>query len=191
MRRVALVGTTGSGKSTLAERLSPLLGAPVVELDALFWRPGWNSAPEETFRGLVGEATGAERWIVVGNYGRMRDLVWRRADTLVWLDLPLARVMARLLRRTVRRIVSGEDLWGTGNRETFRRAFLDRRSILLWALRTHRANGRAFAAAAAEPSHAHLAVHRLRRPAEIGDFLERVARGAGVVSRATPATDRP
>jgi hypothetical protein len=45
-----------------------------------------------------------------------------------------------LLRRTARRIVTREDLWGTGNRETALRSFFSRQSILLWALKTHRRN---------------------------------------------------
>ena len=48
------------------------------------------------------------------------------ADTLVWLDLPLPLVMGRLLRRTVKRAVTREELWGTGNRETLSNAFLSR-----------------------------------------------------------------
>lgn len=74
----------------------------------------------------------------------MRDLTWRAADTLVWLDLPLPIVMSRLVRRTIRRAATREELWATGNRETLRNAFLSRHSILLWALRTHRKNRERF-----------------------------------------------
>ena len=82
---------------------------------------------------------------MVGNYGQVRDLVWRAADTLIWLDLPFPLVMWRLLRRTVGRVLSRQDLWGTGNRETFRTAFLSRHSILLWAIKTHDRNRQRFA----------------------------------------------
>ena len=75
----------------------------------------------------------------------MRDLVWQPADTLVWLDLPLSVVMWRLLRRTIRRAATKEDLWGTGNRESFVRSFFSRHSILLWALKTHRRNREKYA----------------------------------------------
>jgi len=145
VRRVVVIGTTGSGKSTLAERLAAQTGLRVVELDALFWGRDWQPAPLELFRHRVERETRDDGWIVVGNYGQVRDLVWPSADTLIWLDLPLSLVMWRLLRRTVRRTTTKAELWGTGNRESFRNAFLSRQSILLWALKTHRRNRRRFA----------------------------------------------
>ena len=90
MRRVVVIGTTGSGKSTLAERLAARTGLRVVELDALFWGRDWQGAPIELFRHRVERETRDDGWIVVGNYAQVRDLVWRPADTLVWLDLPLS-----------------------------------------------------------------------------------------------------
>lgn len=145
MRRVAVFGTTGSGKSWLAERLADRTGLRLVELDALFWGRDWQPAPVDLFRHRVERETADDSWIVVGNYGQVRDLVWRPADTLVWLDLPLPVVMGRLLRRTVKRAVTAEELWGTGNRETLGNAFLSRNSILLYALKTHRRNRERFA----------------------------------------------
>ena len=144
MRRVVVIGTTGSGKSRLAERLAERTGLRVIELDALFWGRDWQGAPVELFRHRVERETRGDGWIVVGNYSQVRDLVWRPADTLIWLDLPLALVMWRLLRRTVRRVTTREELWGTANRETWRNSFFSRQSILLWALKTHRRNREKF-----------------------------------------------
>ena len=145
MRRVVVFGTTGSGKSTVAERLAERTGLRVVELDALFWGRDWQPTPVELFRHRVERETVGDGWIVVGNYGQVRDLVWQPADTLIWLDLPLPLVMWRLLRRTLRRIATQEELWGTGNRESLRGAFFSRDSILLWALKTHYRNRERFA----------------------------------------------
>jgi len=144
MRRVVVFGTTGSGKSWLAERLAGRTGLRVIELDALFWGRDWQPAPVDLFRHRVEREIREDGWIVVGNYGQVRDLVWRPADTLIWLDLPLPLVMGRLLRRTVKRAVTREELWGTGNRETLANAFLSRNSILLYALKTHRRNRQRF-----------------------------------------------
>ena len=146
MRRIVIFGTTGSGKSRLAERLSAETGLRLVELDALFWGPEWQPAPLELFRHRVDCETRDGGWIATGIYGQVRDIVWQRADTLVWLDLPLPLVMWRLLKRTLRRIATREDLWGTGNRESLRRTLFSRDSILLWALKTHGRNRQRFEA---------------------------------------------
>jgi adenylate kinase family enzyme len=145
MRRVVVFGTTGSGKSWLAERLSARHGLRLIELDSLFWGADWQPAPLELFRHRVEREIRDGDWIVVGNYGQVRDLTWRAADTLIWLDLPFPLVMGRLLLRTIGRVLSRQELWGTGNRETFRSAFFSRHSILLWAIKTHRRNRRRFA----------------------------------------------
>ena len=142
MQRVAIFGTAGSGKSWLAERLACGTGLRVVELDALYWGHDWQPAPLDLFRHRVECEIKDGSWIVVGIYGQVRDLTWPAADTLVWLDLPLPLVMWRLLRRTVRRAITKENLWGTGNRESLRTALFSRDSILLYALKTHRRNRR-------------------------------------------------
>ena len=144
MRRVVVFGTTGSGKSWLAKRLAEQHGLRLIELDALNWGPSWQPAPIELLRHRVERETRDGDWIVVGNYDSVRDLTWRPADTLVWLDLPFSLVMWRLFWRTVRRSVTKENLWGTGNTESLVRSFFTRQSILLYAMKTHRKNRRRF-----------------------------------------------
>ena len=175
MRRVSVVGTTGSGKTSLARALGPLIGAPHVELDALFWERDWKMADLDKFRARVADAIAGDEWVVDGNYraaGALK-LVWSRADTVVWLDYPLAVTLSRLLRRILARIRDGAELWpGTGNRETVRNAFLNRDPLLWFALRTHRGRRQRLQEMLAEPEYAHLAVHRVREPREAATWLE-------------------
>lgn len=91
-RRIAVVGTTGSGKTTTARRLAAALKVPHVELDALYWQPEWTETPVEPFRRLVSEALSADGWVVDGNYGKVRDIVLARAESVVWLDFPSSRL---------------------------------------------------------------------------------------------------
>ena len=170
MRRIVVIGTTGSGKSRLAERLAEQTGLRVIELDALFWGRNWQPAPVDLFRHRVERETRDEGWIVVGNYSQVRDLVWPSADTLVWLDLPLGLVMWRLLRRTVHRVTTRQELWGTGNREDWRNAFLSRQSILLWAMKTHARNRRRFSEECGRLA-GHKKVVRLRSPRDVERFV--------------------
>jgi adenylate kinase family enzyme len=170
MRRVVVIGTTGSGKSRLAERLGERTGLRVVELDALFWGPGWQPAPVELLRHRVERETRDGDWIVVGNYDSVRDLTWRAADTLVWLDLPFPLVIWQLFWRTLRRSVTKENLWGSGNTESLVRSFFTRQSILLYAMKTHRRNRHRFAIAT-EFLGQEKTVVRLRSAREVERFL--------------------
>jgi adenylate kinase family enzyme len=170
MNRVVIVGTAGSGKSTLAERLAARSGGVFVDLDALNWGPGWTPAPVSLFRERTTVALLGERWVVAGNYRRLRDIVWGAADTLIWLDYPLPLVLWRLLRRTVRRVLTQEELWG-GNRERLRAQFASRDSLFLYAIRTHYRRRREYPADLAKPEYAHLRVFRFRRPGELEHWL--------------------
>lgn len=164
-----MVGTSGSGKTALARRLAERIGCPHVELDSLHWRPNWTEAPAEEFRERVRRTVDGDAWVIDGNYSIVRDIVWRRADTLVWLDYSLAIILWRLARRTADRLLTRRELWA-GNREDLR-LLLSRDSIILWALRTYRKNRRMYGAAAYDPAHAHLTIVRLRTPRECAAWL--------------------
>lgn len=136
-RRTVVVGTSGSGKSTMSRQLAARLKSNHIELDSLFWSPGWTAASDDDFRNRVSETVEEESWIIDGNYHSVRELVWSRATAIVWLDLPLRVSFLRLLRRTFRRCVTGE-LCCNGNRESLRAALLSQDSVLFWALASHK-----------------------------------------------------
>jgi adenylate kinase family enzyme len=119
----------------LAVRLSAASGLPHVELDLLRYRSNWREVPTGEFSDQVGAAIQAPYWIIDGNYSAVRNLTWSRADLVVWLDYSLSVILYRLLTRTIHRLFTKANV-GNGNREQFRRV-LGRRSILLWAIRSH------------------------------------------------------
>lgn len=177
-QRISVVGTSGSGKTTVGRAIADRLGIPFVELDALAWLPGWTDRPLAELRELVEERTRGPAWVVDGNYSKVRDLVWGRADTVVWLDYPFRRVFGQLLRRTLRRALRREELWN-GNRESIRMSFFSRESILLWAIRTHRRRKREYPELLARSEHTRLRVIRLRSPAETRRWLDGLTEHGG------------
>ena len=125
------------------------------------------------FRSRVASVVAGDRWVVDGGYSVVRDLVWSRADTVVWLDYPLMLILPRLLRRIVARIRDRAELWpGTGNRETVRNAFFSRDPLLWFAIRTHRGRRRRLTETLARPEYAQLEVHRFREPREAERWLQ-------------------
>ncbi|QDT67784.1 topology modulation protein [Planctomycetes bacterium MalM25] len=162
-RRIAVVGCTGAGKSTLAARLAVLIGASHTQLDNLYHGPNWTPRPDEDFRKDLMQTVSQEAWFIDGNYTAVRDQIWPRATTLIWLDYSLTTCLLRLVPRTVRRAARREIICN-GNRETWRQSFASSDSILLWAIRTHKKIRERTAAYLAKPEHAHLRVIHCRRP---------------------------
>lgn len=170
-RRMVVKGSSGVGKSTLAVELARRLGLPHVDLDALHHGPGWTAPTAEDFRATVLAALDAapDGWVVDGNDdAKLGDTVVGSADTVVWLDLPLAIKLRRIFGRTLSRVWNRTDLWG-GNRETWRGTFASRDSILVWAVRQHRAQRRELPARfGGDPR-----LFRLRSTDEVRRWLER------------------
>ncbi|MBN9391749.1 MAG: AAA family ATPase [Chloroflexi bacterium] len=176
-RRIVVVGTSGSGKTTLARRLAARLRVPHVETDALHWGPNWTEPPVEVFRERIVAALAGDAWVIDGNYSRIRAYVWSRAETLVWLDYPLPVIMGRLLRRTTRRIVFREELW-SGNRESIKKSFFSKKSILWWVLTSYKRRRREYTEMLARPEYAHLQVLHFKSPRAADFWLSSIGKNA-------------
>jgi adenylate kinase family enzyme len=147
--RIVLVGVTGSGKSTLAARIAGIVDAPFHPMDDIFWSPGWVKVPKEQRVVSYAEIAAGERWVVDGLADASKPVLLPRAQVVLALDYPRWLSLARLLRRTARRIRSGESICN-GNRETLREV-LGRESIIGWHFRSFAEVRRDIAAMAADP----------------------------------------
>jgi len=176
VQRISVVGNSGSGKTTLARSLAGALGIPHLELDSVFHQPGWQPLDREEFRRRVTKLAAAPGWVIDGNYGAVRDIVWSRADTVIWIDLPRRRVMRQVAGRTLRRMVTRAELWN-GNRKPWRSLvrLKPEESIIMWAWTHHHAYRQRYLTARQDPANGHLAFIRLRTPAEIAALIRRVA----------------
>lgn len=171
-QRIVVVGATGCGKSTLAERLARQLGLDFIELDALYWKPGWVGAGEAEFRARVDAATQAPGWVLAGNYGVCRDIVWPRAEAVIWLDYPFFLILVRLVRRTWRRWRRQELLWGTNVEPLWVHFKLwSKDSLVNWLFQTYWRRKRTYPLFLAQPEHAHLRVYRFSHPRQTEAWL--------------------
>lgn len=170
LSRVVIIGTSCSGKTTLARTVAEILDVTHIELDAIHWQPNWSPRPIEEFRRLTQEAVTTERWVLDGNYSKVRDVVRSRATALIWLNYPFYVVLWRALLRTVKRILLREQLYAD-NRETFEKAFLSKDSILLWVITTYHRRRREYPELFKQPEYAHLEVIELCTPRETEAFI--------------------
>lgn len=178
MRRIAFVGCSGAGKTTLARQVAAKLDLVHIELDALFHQPGWTELPDGEFAKLVAERLGSAEsgWTCDGNYNshggrQVRDA----ADTIVWVDTSRRRVMSRVIRRTLRRVVTREELWN-GNREPWTNLYsLDpERNIIVWSWTRFAGYRQQYRAMTESGEWSHADVVRLSSPAEVDRWLESI-----------------
>jgi adenylate kinase family enzyme len=173
VQRVLVGGISGAGKSTMARALGRRLDLPYVEMDALFHGPGW--VPREEFVDDVRRVAAGERWVVDSDgYSVVRDALWTRADTLIWLDLPRWQVMSRVLRRSFLRGILRSELWN-GNRESLL-GWRNPEHPVQWAWRAHGDRRATIGGRLTDPRWAHLRVVHLSSAADARQWMRDLAR---------------
>lgn len=170
--RVLVAGASGSGKSTVARAVSARLGLPYTELDGLYHGPGW--VPRESFVEDVRALAASERWVTEWQYDVARPILLERADLMVWLDLPRHLIMARVIRRTLRRRLRREVLWNGNVEPPLWTILREEEHIVRWAWTTWpRAAERVAIAGEARPD---LPVVRLSTRREVARWLSSLER---------------
>ena len=168
-RRIVIAGTSGAGKTTLARQVGEKLGLPHTEIDALFHGPDWTPRPE--FQADIEELVQQERWVTEWQYPAARPLLAAHADTLLWLDYPRALIMWRVVKRTLKRWATREELWN-GNREPgLWHAFTHKEGIARWAWETYELTEERVRQL--EASGAQIDIVRLRSPRQASAWLQR------------------
>lgn len=174
IQRVNVIGTSGSGKSTFGRKLAEYLRLPFVEMDSIYWGPNWTETTDEEFFPKIEAITNESRWVLDGNYSRTTRIKWSQVQLVVWLDMSFLRTLFRVTRRCWQRSRTQSEIWpGTGNRETLRKAFLSRDSVILWSITSYRRNRRNYAEImCGQEKYAHIWLVRLQTPAEVNAFLD-------------------
>lgn len=172
-QRINIVGTSGSGKSTFAKALANQLNVPYIELDQLFWKPGWQKSSDEEFFSRIQTCLATDRWIVDGNYTRSIPIKWKNVQMVVWLDYPFATTLMRAIKRAFIRSITRTELWvGTGNRERFKESFFSKEGIVWWTISTHSQVRARYIQLMADPIYQHITFVRLRSQADANHFLK-------------------
>jgi predicted kinase len=177
-QRILILGRTGSGKTTLARELAAAIGVPHVELDALYFGRDFSTVPLSVLRERTSAAIAGDRWVTDGNKSAVRDLVWPRADTVIWLDYPWVVSFWRLGKRALwRTSVLTAQAAERGGKAGLPRQFLSAAKGVLTALRSHMGQRREYRRMFTEQENLHLVVLRLRSPHATRRWLARVLGG--------------
>lgn len=169
-RRVHVVGTSGSGKTTVARAIADKLGIRHIELDAINWQPGWTELPKDQFYERVREETKHGDWTIDGNYSAVREIIWDRVDTIVWLDMPFIPVFLRIVWRTIRRILTQEELWNTNTEKLD--ALVGKYGMPLWVIQTHEKRRKEYPPLLANPKLSHVDIKVFKSLREVNAWIE-------------------
>jgi adenylate kinase family enzyme len=174
-KRINIVGSSGSGKSTFGKKLSSALNIPYIEIDQIFWGPNWYRPEKEEFHAKLENHISGDTWILDGNYSKTVSIKWKNVQTVIWLDYSFFRIMYQTIRRAISRMISQQELWpGTGNKETFRKAFFSKESIILWSLSQFRKVKNRYRQIMRDPSYSHINFIRLKSPKTSDKLLEKL-----------------
>jgi adenylate kinase family enzyme len=109
MKRVAVFGNAGGGKSTLAKRLAELTRLPLYPLDMIQFRAGGGAVPHQEYLEAL---LRRDEWIIDG-FGCVAS-AWERfskADTLVYIDLPLVTHHWFVTKRLIKGLLVTPEGW--------------------------------------------------------------------------------
>jgi adenylate kinase family enzyme len=169
-RRVHVVGTSGSGKTTIAKAIAEKLGIRHIELDSINWQPNWTELPKDEFRERVVKEIEQGDWTIDGNYRVVRDVIWDKVDTIVWLDLPFWPVFLRIVWRTVKRIVTREKLWN--NNVEGLDALVGKYGMPMWVVQTHKKRRAEYPELLADPKLSHIDIKRFKSLREVNEWID-------------------
>jgi adenylate kinase family enzyme len=133
-RRIVVVGVSGAGKTSLATRIGARLGIPHADMDGFFHGPAWARRPEAAAD--VAAFVAGDAWVTERPYAEVSEVVYARAQLVVWLDLPTWRSMWQVIRRTVSRRLGRTVLWNGNVEGPLWRVVTDREHVVRWAWST-------------------------------------------------------
>lgn len=180
-RRILIVGSAGSGKSTLARMIGDRLGLPVYHMDReVFWLPGWVERDKADQMAQIARIVAQDTWVFEGNHSSSFAMREARAETLIWLDVPVWKRLLRVSRRQWQGRGKVRADAADGCAETMWRL----PGFLWFIFHTARASHRKLAALFAQSV---LPKHRLTTFAEVDAFVRALPIvGADVATRSAP-----
>jgi adenylate kinase family enzyme len=74
-------------------------GLPVHHMDHIHWMSGWQARPREQRKDMALAVENSAAWIFEGGFSTTYEHRATRADTLIWIDLPVGLRLWRVTKR--------------------------------------------------------------------------------------------
>ena len=98
--KIVIIGYSGSGKSTLAKILGKHYNIPVLHLDSVNFKPGWEMRPKEEFNQIVHDFMNVNSsWVIEGNYHKVANDRFELADQIIFLNYNRFTCLNGVLKR--------------------------------------------------------------------------------------------
>lgn len=175
MKKINVIGTSGSGKSTFSRMLATKLDYPYLEMDAMFWKPNWQESSNDEFFSKLRSALAQDTWVLDGNYSRTTEIKWASVDHIIWIDYSFSRTVYQAVKRAFILSITKDELWGTGNFETFTKSFFSRDSVIAWTLKTYKLNRVRYTKISTNPKYSHITFVRLKNPKMAKKFIDELS----------------
>ena len=169
MKRVMIVGGPGSGKSTLARLIGERTGLPVFHMDLIHWQGHWVERTKAEKIPLAQAVEAQDEWVFEGGLSGTYESRLARADTLIWLDLPVGLRLWRVTKRLFRYLGKARPDLPPGCRERLHPETL-RFYRFIWQTRH---DSRAKIAKLLAEADEGLMVAHLRSPSEVQAWLDK------------------
>ncbi len=174
-KRILIIGTAGSGKSTLARSLSNFFQINEIELDEINWLPNWENRQTSDKEGFIKDVAlkiSTESWVATGGYLSVRDLLWSRANIIIWLDLPYLTVLKRVVLRSLKRAFSKNETF-IGCKENWWDLLKWDRPIR-WAMYSFFERRKSFEKMAKDEKYNHAKIFRCQNVKMVNDCVEKL-----------------
>ena len=101
--RICIIGPSCSGKSTLARNISESINVKAWHLDQIAHRENtnWQRRSNDDLMSCHNQIIKDEKWIIDGNYSICMVERFKRASSVIWLDLPFAGCLLRYIKRSL------------------------------------------------------------------------------------------
>ncbi|TFB14223.1 topology modulation protein [Filobacillus milosensis] len=173
MNRIMVLGVSaGVGKSTFARQQGKILNIDVYHLDYYFWKPNWVQASIEEFSDSQRKIVAHDQWIIEGNYAPTYDIRAEKADTIIYLELPLRICLYRVFKRFFMNVGKSRPDMGEGCKEKIDYEFLK----FIWTTYHPRKKKMAERLRDFQQIGPHKTVIMLKSKQEIQDFLKEMGK---------------